>query len=151
MSKSLREQLIGAWELIEYCAYLPKDESDKKYPMGPEAKGIIMYTLDGHMSAQLLIPGQKPFSSPGTDDDWAQLGKNYVAYSKIFVDAEAFGGKKRRELLTSDQQAISTLMSKATSKALFLSTRCDIQTFRTLWAIYSGGCARSKKKAMEGI
>lgn len=85
MSESLREQLIGAWELIEYCAYMPNDESNKKYPMGPEAKGMIMYTPDGHMSAQLLTPGQKPFSRiSATDDDWAQVGKNYVAYTGQF-------------------------------------------------------------------
>jgi len=84
MAKSLREQLIGAWELIEYCAYMPNDESDKKYPMGPEAQGIIMYTPDGHMSAQLLTPGQKQFSAPGTDADWAELGRNYVAYTGQF-------------------------------------------------------------------
>ena len=56
-TKSLRDQLVGAWELIEYSAHLPNDPSNKKYPMGPDAKGIIMYTPDGYMSAQLLTPG----------------------------------------------------------------------------------------------
>ncbi|KAJ9662042.1 hypothetical protein H2198_001584 [Neophaeococcomyces mojaviensis] len=89
MAKGLREQLIGAWELIEYCAYLPDDKSDKKYPMGPEVQGIIMYTPDGYMSAQLMTPGQKPFASPGSNEDWAQAGKNYVAYTGQFYLDEA--------------------------------------------------------------
>ncbi len=84
MSKSLRDQLIGAWDLVEYCAYLPENESNKKYPMGPEAEGMILYAPDGYMSAQLLTPGQQPFSGPGTDTDWAQVGKNYVAYTGHF-------------------------------------------------------------------
>jgi hypothetical protein len=90
MAKSLREQLIGAWELIEYCGYLPNDVNDKKYPMGPEAKGIIMYTPDGYMSAQLLTPGQPKFARDGgSEAEWAQVGKNYVAYTgQFYLDEE---------------------------------------------------------------
>jgi hypothetical protein len=85
MAKSFRDQLVGAWELIEYSAHLPGDPSNKKYPMGPEAKGIIMYTPDGYMSAQLLTPGQPKFSSAGgSESEWAQVGKNYVAYTGEF-------------------------------------------------------------------
>ena len=49
----LRDQIIGAWELISFSAHLPDNESDKVYPMGADAQGIIMYTPDGYMSAQL--------------------------------------------------------------------------------------------------
>jgi len=83
--------------LVEYCGYLPNDESNKKYPMGPEAQGIIMYTPDGYMSAQLLTPGQKRFDHPevkeyprsGSTEDWAQVGKNYVGYTGQFYLDEA--------------------------------------------------------------
>ena len=89
MSKSLRDQLLGAWELIEYCAYMPDNESDKKYPMGPEAQGIIMYTSDGYMSAQLLTPGQKKFEAPGSEAQLAEMGKRYVGYTGQFYLDEA--------------------------------------------------------------
>jgi hypothetical protein len=46
---SLRDQLVGAWELIEYTAYRGNDTSDFIHPMGPKAEGIIMYTPDGYM------------------------------------------------------------------------------------------------------
>lgn len=86
---SLREKLIGAWELVEYAGHLPDDESNKKYPMGPDAKGIIMYTPDGYMSAQLLTPGQPKFEYPGEEKEWAQVGKNYIGYTgQFFVDEE---------------------------------------------------------------
>ncbi|KIW00567.1 uncharacterized protein PV09_07921 [Verruconis gallopava] len=90
MTKSLRDRLIGAWDLIEYCAYLPDDEDDKVYPMGPDAKGIIMYTPDGYMSAQLLTPGQPKFdTAKGSEAEWARAGKNYVAYTgPFYLDEE---------------------------------------------------------------
>lgn len=53
--------------------------------MGPNARGIIMYTPDGYLSAQLLTPGQPKFNqATGTDAEWAQVGKNYVAYTGQF-------------------------------------------------------------------
>lgn len=82
-SSTLRDQLVGAWELKEYYAYLPDNKSDVYYPMGRDATGIIMYTPDGYMSAQLLVPGQKPFKE-GTDAEWARVGKSYIAYTGAF-------------------------------------------------------------------
>jgi len=84
---SLRSQIVGAWELKQYYAYLVGDESNKYWPMGENAQGIIMYTPDGYMSAQLLQPGQKSFGEDragGTDADWAAVGRNYVAYTGHF-------------------------------------------------------------------
>ncbi len=59
---SFREQIIGAWELLDYHAYVESDPSDKIYPMGRNCQGIIMYTPDGYMSAHLQIPGRPPFA-----------------------------------------------------------------------------------------
>ena len=53
--KGLREQLIGAWRLVSYIES-PVDGSPKRFPMGEKALGIIMYTPDGYMSAQLMTP-----------------------------------------------------------------------------------------------
>ncbi|EMC97991.1 hypothetical protein BAUCODRAFT_410289 [Baudoinia panamericana UAMH 10762] len=85
---SIRDQLLGAWELAEYCAF-PVDNPDAKiYPMGKDAQGIIMYTHNGYMSAQLHIPGQPPFKSDdlngGTTEELAEAGKNYFAYTGPF-------------------------------------------------------------------
>jgi hypothetical protein len=106
-STSIRSQLVGAWGLTEYCAYLPNDESDKLYPMGPDAQGIIMYTPDGYMSAQLLTPGQKPFGENeiggGTEAEWATVGKHYVAYTgKFYLDEN--GDEKGRPILMHNMQ-----------------------------------------------
>lgn len=85
--KSLRSQLIGTWELVKHSAIPATGSSEIVYPSGPEAKGIIMYTHDGNMSAQLLRPNKVQFvrgGRDGTDEEWAQVGKNYIAYTGRF-------------------------------------------------------------------
>ena len=85
---SLREQLVGAWELKEYSAFPVEKPSEKTYPMGKEAQGIILYTSNGYMSAQLQVPGQPPFQSKdmagGSQEELAEVGKNYFAYTGHF-------------------------------------------------------------------
>lgn len=86
--QSLRQQLVGAWELVEYSAYHKEDPSSKVFPMGKDAQGIIMYTHTGYVSAQLQIPGQPHFKvedlSGGSKDELAEAGKNYLAYTGPF-------------------------------------------------------------------
>lgn len=65
MAQGLRERLIGAWKLVSYVER-PVDGSAPFYPMGEEPQGIIMYTPDGYMSAQLMHPGRPRFAS----GDW---------------------------------------------------------------------------------
>ncbi len=87
MTKTLREQLIGAWKLASYVEK-PVDESEPFYPMGETPQGIIMYTPDGYMSAQLMRPGRPPFASGdwfrGTDEEVKQEAMGYIAYSGRF-------------------------------------------------------------------
>ena len=59
MAQGLRERLIGAWKLVSYVEK-PVDRSAPFYPMGEEPQGIIMYTPDGYMSAQLTHPDLNP-------------------------------------------------------------------------------------------
>ena len=61
MEAQLRDQLIGAWKLLSY-EERPVDGSPSFYPMSEKPMGIIMYTPDGFMSAQLMKPGRKPLS-----------------------------------------------------------------------------------------
>lgn len=92
MIKTLREQLIGAWKLVSYVEK-PTDGSEPFYPMGKEPKGIIMYTPDGYMSAQLEKPGRPTFASgdwfEGSDEEVRQEAAGYIAYSGPFHTNEA--------------------------------------------------------------
>ncbi len=92
MANSLREQLIGAWKLVSYVE-IPVDGSEPTYPMSKEPMGIIMYTPDGFMSAQLMHPQRNHFASgdwfDGTDAEYKQEASTYIAYTGPFnVDEE---------------------------------------------------------------
>ena len=49
---SARERLIGAWRLVRIDASGP----DTKPASGPQPKGMLIYTRDGHVSVQLMLP-----------------------------------------------------------------------------------------------
>lgn len=87
MAKTLREQLIGAWKLVSYVEK-PVDGSEPFYPMGTDPQGIILYTPDGYMSAQLMHPGRRRFASGdwflGTDKEVNAEAMGYSAYSGPF-------------------------------------------------------------------
>jgi len=88
----LRDRLIGAWSLVSY-EERPVDGSPSFFPMGTSPKGIIMYTPDGFMSAQLSQPNRKPFTSgdwfQATDAEFKNEATSYIAYTGPFhVDEE---------------------------------------------------------------
>jgi hypothetical protein len=92
MANSLRDQLIGAWKLVSYVEK-PVDGSEPVHPMGEHPLGIIMYTPDGYMSAQLMRRDRKPFASgdwfKGTPEEYGKEASTYIAYSGPFhVDEE---------------------------------------------------------------
>lgn len=90
--ESLRDRLIGAWSLVSY-EERPIDGSESFFPMGTTPKGIIMYTPDGFMSAQLSKPNRKPFASgdwfEASDQEFKDEATSYIAYTGPFhVDEE---------------------------------------------------------------
>lgn len=93
----LRGSLIGTWKLISY-EERPVDGSPSVYPMSENPVGLIMYTPDGYMSAQLMHPLRKPFAGgdwfSGTEQEYREEATSYIAYSGRFnVD-------ERRQSLT---------------------------------------------------
>lgn len=97
---SLRETLVGAWKLESYIAY-PTPQSPIRrptYPMTKNVTGFIMYTPDGYMSAQMLIPGQQSFKrGEGEEPQWAEAGKRFFAYcGPYYITNEGVG---REEVL----------------------------------------------------
>ena len=92
MKATLREQLIGAWKLVSYVEE-PVDGSGTLYPFGETPQGIIMYTPDGYMSAQLCRPDRAAFASgdwfKGTAAEYEAEASTYIAYTGPFhVDEE---------------------------------------------------------------
>lgn len=87
MSEKLCDQLIGAWKLVSYVEE-PVDGSAPFHPLGERPKGIIMYTPDGYMSAQLMRPDRRPFASgdwfDGTEEEYREEASTYIVYSGLF-------------------------------------------------------------------
>lgn len=52
MSPTLREAVIGAWELMSFVTNDVATGQDR-HPLGTTPRGLILYTADGYMSAQL--------------------------------------------------------------------------------------------------
>lgn len=52
MSRTLRDAVLGAWELVSFVARDAGADEDR-HPLGLAPLGLILYTGDGHMSAQL--------------------------------------------------------------------------------------------------
>lgn len=104
----LRQKLIGAWKLESYIAY-PTPQSPVQrptYPMTKNVTGFIMYTPDGYMSAQMLIPGQQSFKrGEGEEPQWAEAGKRCFAYcGPYYISNE---GPGREEILRHTFQCCS--------------------------------------------
>jgi hypothetical protein len=87
MTEGLRDTVIGTWKLVSYQE-IPVDGSDPFEPLGHEPRGLIMYTPDGYMSAQLSKPDRPNFASgdwfAGTDEDYVAEASSYIAYSGPF-------------------------------------------------------------------
>ncbi|KAK4614152.1 hypothetical protein CLAFUW4_09600 [Fulvia fulva] len=104
----LKERLVGAWKLESYIAY-PTPVSPVQRPTFPMTKnvtGFIMYTPDGYMSAQMLIPGQQSFKrGEGEEPQWAEAGKRCFAYcGPYYISNEGLG---REEILRHTFQCCS--------------------------------------------
>jgi lipocalin-like protein len=84
---SLREALIGAWQLVA-CVETDVQTGEIFLPMGPHPAGFILYTPDGYMSAQLSSPDRADFASGdmyrGTPGDYVAAGTSYLAYSGLY-------------------------------------------------------------------
>jgi hypothetical protein len=78
----LRANLIGAWTLQSYVM-MSVDGSDPVHPLGVDARGLIMYTPDGYMSAQLMRSDRTPLNR---DDVGAEGYFNYAGPYTIVED-----------------------------------------------------------------
>lgn len=46
-------QLAGSWRLVSW-SFIHDDGRPEEYPMGPDAKGLVLYTQGGEVSATIM-------------------------------------------------------------------------------------------------
>ena len=87
----LRDYIIGAWSLESYQSLDP-DGSDMRYPLGVDARGIIVYTADGYMSAQVMRSDRPRFQvgdlSAADTDELVTAASGYLAYAGSYTVAD---------------------------------------------------------------
>lgn len=76
MPPRLRDAVVGAWELVSFAA---RDTAtgEERHPLGDTPRGLIVYTADGYMSAQLARADMSEYVAYGgpftVDEETATL------------------------------------------------------------------------------
>lgn len=82
---SIYQQLQGTWSLVSYEVKIHGPLTITRYPFGKSATGLILYTSDGYMSAQLMGPGAQAFAAnnyhDGSESEMTNAARHYLAYS----------------------------------------------------------------------
>lgn len=78
--------LVGAWSLDSYVDTI--DGAETMHPLGLDPKGLLIYTRDEFMSAQLMRTDSSPLGlgneNEGTMNDYRANADNFIGYSGMF-------------------------------------------------------------------
>jgi hypothetical protein len=93
LEAGLRERLVGAWRLTDVVEESP-DGSVVRRPHGERPIGLLLYTADGHMSAQIMRRERGAVASADWSDltpgEYEEEARGYFAYSGSYeVDEQA--------------------------------------------------------------
>ena len=80
---SLKNELIGTWELLSYIE-VPIDGTDSIFPMGKNPTGLLIFSSDDYMSLQISANPRLPYSTndrfTASQDELVSGFNTYVAY-----------------------------------------------------------------------
>jgi hypothetical protein len=83
---SLREALVGAWELVRFETR--EGDGRVRLPFGAAAQGLLVYSATGWMTGQLMRPDRAPVNgnsiTQATDAQLRAIATGYVAYAGPF-------------------------------------------------------------------
>jgi Lipocalin-like domain len=124
---SLRDGLIGAWNLETFVARdVATDE--ERHPLGDAPRGLITYTGDGHMSAQLARADMSEYVAYGgrfVVDESASTVRHDVTMSTmpdllstpLVRHASLDGDRLVLSVTTTDEQGTATSSTLSWSRA----------------------------------
>jgi hypothetical protein len=79
----MEDSLVGTWKLISYS--LVDENGVETKPWGTDVQGLLIYSADGFMSANLMHNGRKSFAASdlrlGTTEEKASAADGYIAYA----------------------------------------------------------------------
>ena len=87
--------LLGAWQLLSW-SYIYDDGRPPEYPMGPDARGYILYTPQNRVSATIMRDDRSDcFAYAGR----YELGNDTVFHSiELSTDARLIGVRSTRRV-----------------------------------------------------
>jgi hypothetical protein len=91
-SPSIRKELVGTWKLASAFESL-RDGKTRPYPdLGSDARGMLMYSADGHMCVVMMKPNRPPWHSDeveATDAEKISAASGFTSYCGAYeVDEE---------------------------------------------------------------
>ena len=121
---------IGSWELESFTEQA--EDSDIVHPLGENATGLLIYTEEGFVSAQLMKVGRKELSGNlwdvGHSAGLAELAAGYIAYSGRFAVNE----ETKQVIHTPIVALIPNLVCDPQLRTYcFEGTNLSLQTIRT--------------------
>ncbi|HEX4199343.1 MAG TPA: lipocalin-like domain-containing protein [Caulobacteraceae bacterium] len=91
---SLRDALIGVWRAVA-CTETDVATGEVILPMGRRPQGLLLYSADGYMSAQMCAADRRHFAGGdlyrGAPEDYVAASVTYIAYSGPYYVDEARG------------------------------------------------------------
>lgn len=89
----IKKIIVGTWEIVDMYFQVPVTKEIIARPMGEKPIGLLIYTNEGFMSAQLGSVERKNFVNPdyrfGTKDEIFDAFNAYIAYSGQYSIYEA--------------------------------------------------------------
>ena len=80
---TLRERILGTWELVK-CVSRTRDGVES-YPQGENQRGFIVYSHDGYVSVNLMVPDRPLLSAASigsaSEAEVAAITRGYMAYA----------------------------------------------------------------------
>jgi hypothetical protein len=92
-ARSVRDRLIGAWELLSIREDLPDGSVRDRPEFGPAPKGLLVYTPSGLVSVHFMRPDRVPWKDEetATPEERASALAGYGGYAGRFTVGEEAG------------------------------------------------------------
>ncbi|OXM99634.1 lipocalin-like domain-containing protein [Bifidobacterium vansinderenii] len=130
------DELIGTWEIVSYT--LTRDDGTTFYPLGENCKAYLIYTADGHVSAQMSAMGRPAYAShdlhDGTVEEMAAAAHGYMAYCGTYtLDLEHSNIIHNIEISMNPTWENQSQVRHISYDGEFLTITADVNTARLVW------------------
>ncbi len=121
--KSLKEQLVGAWKLVSADSL--RSDGSKVEVFGPNPKGTLIYTSDGHFALVQMRSDLPKLASNSRDRGTPEENKAVVQGSIAYFGAYAVNEAERVITLQLEGSTFANLAEGGEQKRLITSLTTD--------------------------